>query len=807
MIASLYDIVCAKDKAAADDVLLEVVRLGDEDEQAAAVGGLIKRRRDAGLIGLLMNFDSLAPAAREVAMKASDVLAPAVGKAARNGSDRAGRGAASFIAATRDPKLVGTLVSLLKSTQTTVHTAAAEGVVALCDSLGVRGDADPELVKALSQAVTDALTDPRGRASGAAERHLVRAAVLLVAAGSKYEGLSKLIRARGRGSAVLDAVERPTDAASGAAAVRLHRRVRGTLPAALRSVEKPDAVAGLVDQAHLLADPITAAAAEDIGRDEPAGQDRWDELAFRLRDDAAPEAARRERDLLRWAAQGADDAELSSLIRRLPLTGPGESASKLCLLRAMADRPDGAPLSVLETMAGDPDERVARMALRQMGRRVRGSVRSIGPAAGSGSIGASQQLERAFLRACSRAPKSVRASAAATLGRSFDAFWRKCDSLTPAARVAAGQALAKLLPDLPQRLARLAGSGATASRSKALQLASDLSLAPAIADAVVAGCRDSDPRLRSKAAHVLADVLRDDSAKPNAWSTLDAVLEDPDARVRANAVETLSLLGGRRSGDEVKRLLEVRAKLGRNRERANALVALSTLRLADVEPPLFDMLRDRRDAHRLSAVWAVGETKRWRLLDEVVRIARTDENANLRQSAQAAVRKIATRMRPAARVTPGSTGKLAAGLAAGAGLWITSPAIAQENRLSEISAAFAGRSNDAGETVTADAAAGGVWLAGVIMLVSGGAAITMIATRLRRWQRRRSDSRAAIGRELCRRLGFSRKVRRTLDDMAEAAGASVATLLLCPSLLQRVAEASGGGETRMVAKLVLRRLV
>src|SRR5690606_29764997 len=107
---------------------------------------------------------------------------------------------------------------------------------------------------------------------------------------------------------------------------------------------------------------------------------------------------------------------------------------------------------------------------------------------------------------------------------------------------------------------------------------------------------------------------------------------------------------------ELRPLLEARSRLGRNRERANAIKALATLGMVDSREGLFEMLRDTRETHRLSAVWAVEETGQWKLLDEVVRLARTDTNLKVRRNALASVRRIAGNIRSPQPGQSGVTG-------------------------------------------------------------------------------------------------------------------------------------------------------
>lgn len=189
-------------------------------------------------------------------------------------------------------------------------------------------------------------------------------------------------------------------------------------------------------------------------------------------------------------------------------------------------------------------------------------------------------------------------------------------------------------PQEQAQLERMLSAGSPDEMVRALCVVSDLGLAGRHAARVRACCDHVNPNVRSKAVLMLGD-------DGEAGKRLEAALVDADDRVRANAIEVLEQTGRR----ELAALLEAVSRLGRNRERANAIKAMSSLRLCDPERPLFEMLRDRRDAHRLSALWAVERTGQWRLLEEVARIARSDSNVRVRRCAGASVQRIAQRMR------------------------------------------------------------------------------------------------------------------------------------------------------------------
>jgi hypothetical protein len=107
--------------------------------------------------------------------------------------------------------------------------------------------------------------------------------------------------------------------------------------------------------------------------------------------------------------------------------------------------------------------------------------------------------------------------------------------------------------------------------------------------------------------------------------------------VRANAIEVLE---NRRDPQLIPMLFE-RAKNATNRERANAIKALSKMRVGNVGPVLQAMLQDQRPEHRISAMWALKQMGWWKLLHDVGRIAKQDANIRVRRYAVGILKNVA----------------------------------------------------------------------------------------------------------------------------------------------------------------------
>jgi hypothetical protein len=55
---------------------------------------------------------------------------------------------------------------------------------------------------------------------------------------------------------------------------------------------------------------------------------------------------------------------------------------------------------------------------------------------------------------------------------------------------------------------------------------------------------------------------------------------------------------------------------------------------------LLAMMRDERSDHRISALWALGQTGIWQLVNEAVRLAKEDANMKVRRYALGVVKNV-----------------------------------------------------------------------------------------------------------------------------------------------------------------------
>ncbi|HEX4794448.1 MAG TPA: HEAT repeat domain-containing protein [Humisphaera sp.] len=315
------------------------------------------------------------------------------------------------------------------------------------------------------------------------------------------------------------------------------------------------------------------------------------------------------------AVSGVHDVVQDERMEKLLWHASARFDARLRLLRIAARRKRGSSVSLFKTMLSDSDERLMRMAARELVRR------------------RPPDYENSLLQLMTNAPESVRRVVGRAIGQTgFEQFWARFDRIDRQTRKQAGKAMLKLLPDGIARLKRRLLVGPPEQKIKALQIAQELELAEAIRDELVHLCADSNAHIRSKAISVAGDV-----AVIPAELLVDRLVNDPDARVRANAIEVME-------GQEQPRLLPVLAKRARsahNRERANAIKALLRMRVGAASVQLTHMLRDPRPEHRVSALWALRQSGWWQLLTEVSKLAKEDQNLRVRRYALTVLKVVA----------------------------------------------------------------------------------------------------------------------------------------------------------------------
>src|SRR5690606_3497396 len=145
-------------------------------------------------------------------------------------------------------------------------------------------------------------------------------------------------------------------------------------------------------------------------------------------------------------------------------------------------RKRGGSVKLIQSFLTDPDERLMRMAAREIIRRR--------PA----------DFENPLLQMMTSAPESVRRVISRAIGQvGFDLFWSRFDRLDRPRRKQAGRAMLKLLPDAVVRLGRRLTGPDADGRLKAMQIAQELGLNSQLRNQLLQLCTDPNAKVRSKA--------------------------------------------------------------------------------------------------------------------------------------------------------------------------------------------------------------------------------------------------------------------------------------------------------------------
>jgi len=632
MLSRIIDILTASPNDAADDALLEALRMGNSVERQRALMALIRRGSTRGLRGVVAAYDTLEQPQQEMVLANIRALHTALRECGRSGDAALATAAMRLIAIGRQGRLTYVLSENLHAEDETVSRVAAEAMTALARWVGAQSrrlqraeargadgeeslsDAqeDPSVIyrqlmeerPEIEQAVARAMEVHRGRHG----QELLRAALLLADhPASRTLAILHTPRHGGQG-AMIRRLQQPPDSEHVEAFLLAAARagLRANFGVVFARIEQPPVLEALLRRTHWLKDLQLRLCMQQVTRCA------WldpEQLEGELRRRGPAELA----CAGEWiTACGVDDAvqddRLETLWRRLA----DEPGARLRLLRAAMRRPRGASAAFLRAMLSDPDERLARMAAREIARR------------------RPPDCDRILLSAAGTAPLTVRRVIARSVGEiGFDNYWQRFDRMDRAAREAAGRALLKVLPDSLHKIERRMRIGPLEQRLKAITMAQELGAAETLAPTLIQLCRDPNPAVRSKAVTTLAGVR-----SVPADVVLAQALNDLDARVRANAIEVLEA----RRQEQYVPLLTQRARSSSNRERANAIKAMHAMRVATASTQLLNMLQDQRPEHRISALWALRQIGWWQMLREVARLASEDPVPRVRRYAAAVLR-------------------------------------------------------------------------------------------------------------------------------------------------------------------------
>jgi len=181
------------------------------------------------------------------------------------------------------------------------------------------------------------------------------------------------------------------------------------------------------------------------------------------------------------ACAGMHDVLQDERLLKLLTHAKDNFPARLHLFRIAAARKRGASVMLLKQFLADSDERLIRMAAREIVRR------------------RPPEADSVLLQLMVNAPQSVRRVVSRAIGHvGFDQFWQRFDKMERATRKQAGRAMLKLLPDAVQRLGRRLSTGPADERVKALQMTSELGLAETLRTSIIPSAPIPTPRSAPK---------------------------------------------------------------------------------------------------------------------------------------------------------------------------------------------------------------------------------------------------------------------------------------------------------------------
>lgn len=648
MIDQLVNALVSSNNEAADDALLEALTLGNPAEKAVVIAALIRRNTVRGVAGLLLQFASLPEPLQLTVLQHANQMQLAVRDSARSKNGALKIAALKFIALSRQGRLAYVIGESLHDDDEQVSKTACEALTALARwvwsetrklhregpeaasresaAVGAYLDSVVPTIRPIDEQVHqspyEALITNRDDIEAAVARaldahrgkhgqDLLRAALLLCdTPTSKTLGILHTGRHGGQAPMIRRLQQAP--AAENVQAFLLagsHMQVRSHFGQVFTHIAEAPVLDAILRQTHWLKDHQLQVCMHLVSRGV-----WWDdkELSRDLERRVPADAAK----IGEWiAVSQIHDVMQDEKLEKLRAHASTDLGARLRLLRIALRRRKGASVQLIKGFLADPDERIVRLAAREIVRR------------------RPPDFENMLLPMMTTAPLSVRKVISRAIGHAgFENFWQRFDRMDKPTRRQAGKAMLKLLPDAIARLTRRLEQGPADTRIKALAIATELDLCDQLKDSIVPLTQHPNARVRSKAIAMIGVVP---SIKPDV--ILNSALHDEDARVRANAIEVLE----ETRNNELIPMLTERARSSHNRERANAIKALHKMKVGTAKGALMSMLHDTRGEHRVSALWAMRQIGLWELIMEVANMARQDPNMRVRRYALGVIRTLA----------------------------------------------------------------------------------------------------------------------------------------------------------------------
>lgn len=602
---AIHSLVARVADVSVDHALAAALPSADPHDQAALAQLIIRRGHPEGLLALVSHYDALDPATRHwVLAHVADLYRP-LREAARLDDPDIVANALAIIRDTREMKLAYLVAERLRHGDARLRGLAAEALrdLARAATSGVARRDAPYLHAAIDEAV---------RLYRHHEQAAVADALLMVIMRPVPESRRQLDDRHNPIVAVLK--ERLANAA--------HAEDRaGLLPLLGTSLLAASALAGLArcGQRGSLADLLEHGHVLLLPRVRQALRGVTEPLALWPAPDVLlswPHA--RTRHLAAWAV--ALPSEVEGQLQQLTTLGKAPDAmARLAALRhllalwdAHRDRDFGQAVALF---CDDASEAVAAAALRGLMRRHWSGLSRILPTLVNGPH-----------------PRVSRMAAEHLAPVGFERLWQRWPQLTREQRLSAGRALLKLDPRFHASLGRRLATGDVAGATQALAMIADLRQGTYFEAALLQLTHHRDKRIASAAVRGLGSA-----GGEAVRAALQAALQDPDARVRANAVEALEELDA--SPQATPRLHHM-ARQDANRPRANAIKLLLRMDVAVALEALRTMLADTRPEHRRSALWLVEKMGIVDVARQVADAAVADPDPRLKQRAGRVMRQL-----------------------------------------------------------------------------------------------------------------------------------------------------------------------
>ncbi|MCH8252010.1 MAG: HEAT repeat domain-containing protein [Planctomycetes bacterium] len=382
------------------------------------------------------------------------------------------------------------------------------------------------------------------------------------------------------------------------------------------------ALAGLALRA-LAIEPLRAAAVRAIGHApnrkflRALGAESW-----LLADTAIRHACLRIRRL-KWLEDCIEEIptfahrEAVGLIRLVQATGESRER-RIEFLRSITGFGDDAlEEAAVWQLVADTSE-VATCALAMMVNRTGGAARRI----------ASREMRRRRPEIAIDTGDETRSAEGETIESpaTWDRVWTRFDVLSDDERVAAKSALLHSHgTDVPRRLRAKIASGNPDDRARALRIVRELGLTQEFSEQTFHLARDADDVVRATAVAMLAELPGVTTRR-----ILREAVNDRDARVQANAIESLDTLEIAQRGEWIQPKLDA----DNGRVRANAIKSLLGLEVRSAGEALLAMLESGSAAHRQSALWVVEHLRLRAVVHRLTEMSRQDPDNRVRRRAQ-----------------------------------------------------------------------------------------------------------------------------------------------------------------------------